>query len=482
MSIKQNKSKQSPKKAKAAKSAKASVKTSAKASAKTKGGKNFKGAGAKRSQKKAFKGAKRSSEVKDFKGSTKPKGSYCPIEKDCGACQHLRTPYEKQLQNKQDYLIDLFEHLIGVSTVIEPILGMDNPFYYRNKVVSPYAPGRKLKKSQTQTKQRHKTLPYEVLCGMYKEGTHRIIPSDSCLLENKNAKQVILTIRDLMVRFNIDAYNEDTGEGFLRHAIVRVGHNSNEVLVTLVTNENVFPRSKAFVKELVAKCPFITTVVQNINTRQTNVILGEKERTLYGPGFILDTLCGLSFRISSHSFYQVNAIQTEVLYRSAITIAQLTGTEVVLDAYCGTGTIGLVAAAGLPEKPEACAKRVIGVDVVEDAIVDARNNALHNGIDNAQFFAEDASEFMVRLASDKEEIDVLLMDPPRAGSTETFLDAAATMNPKRIVYISCNPKTQVRDAEYLAHKGYVIKRMQAVDMFPHTNHIESIILMEKIGG
>ncbi len=422
-----------------------------------------------------------------LQSKTQPKssrsiGPYCPIEKKCGACQHLQTPYPKQLKQKQDYLMGLFEHLIGVATVVEPILGMDNPFYYRNKVVSPYAPGRKLKKSQAQQNTRHKTLPYEVLCGMYKEGTHIIIPSDSCLLENKNAKQVILTIRDLMARFNIDAYNEDTGEGFMRHAIVRVGHNSNEVLVTLVTNENIFPRAKAFTKELVKKCPFITTVVQNINTRQTNVILGEKERTLYGPGFILDTLCNLSFRISSHSFYQVNATQTEVLYRSAINFAQLTGSEVVLDAYCGTGTIGLVAAAGLPENPQACAKRVIGMDVVEDAIVDARNNALHNGIENAQFFAEDASEFMNRLASNEETIDVLLMDPPRAGSTETFLEAAAAMNPKRIVYISCNPKTQVRDAEYLAHKGYVIKRIQAVDMFPHTNHVESIILMEKIGG
>lgn len=222
------------------------------------------------------------------------------------------------------------------------------------------------------------------------------------------------------------------------------------------------------------RVPQITTVVQNVNTRQTNVILGEKERTLYGPGFILDTLRELSFRISSHSFYQVNATQTEVLYNEAIAMAQLDGRQTAIDAYCGTGTIGLVAA-------KRGAARVIGVDSVAQAIADARLNAKHNGIENAEFVAADAGEFMRDLAAAGTPDDlVLFMDPPRAGSSEEFLDAAAVMSPERIVYISCNPETQVRDIGYLRRRGYEVAVVQPVDMFPHTEHVESIALLVKV--
>lgn len=201
---------------------------------------------------------------------------------------------------------------------------------------------------------------------MYERGTHRVIDSDECLLENREAKRIILTIRDLMRRFRIEPYDEDTDEGFLRHVQVRVGHTSGEIMVTVVTREDQFPGAKGFVRALREKHPTITTVVQNVNTRQTNVILGDKERTLFGPGFILDELCGLSFRISSKSFYQVNSTQTEVLYRRAIGMAKLAGTEVLMDAYCGTGTIGLVAARGVDGNPGAA--RVIGVEERPDAV------------------------------------------------------------------------------------------------------------------
>ena len=394
--------------------------------------------------------------------SKKPRsGSLCPVSHECGACQAIDTPYVEQLAEKQRYMEGLFEGL-APQGAMRPVLGMESPFHYRNKVISPYAPGRKLPGNRR-----------EILTGMYAKGTHRLVPTDKCLLENEVAKKVTLAVRSIMARYGVEPYNEDTGEGFMRHAVVRVGHNSGEVLVTLVTNADEFPSSKSFCRELVKRVPQITTVVQNVNTRQTNVILGEKERTLYGPGFILDTLCDLSFRISSHSFYQVNATQTEVLYNEAIAMAQLDGSQTAIDAYCGTGTIGLVAA-------KRGAARVIGVDSVAQAIADARLNAKHNGIENAEFVAADAGEFMRELASSQApENLVLLMDPPRAGSSEEFLDAASVMSPARIVYISCNPETQVRDIRYLRKHGYEVAAVQPVDMFPHTEHVESVALLVK---
>lgn len=396
----------------------------------------------------------------------------------------LAVPYADQLSQKQSQIEQLFQEVAAKDdAVFLPILGMDDPFFYRNKVISPYAPGRRIKtrshhdernakgKKRTRTRGGERR---EILCGMYARGTHRIIPTDECLLESQVAKGIVLAIRDLMPRHRIEPYDEDTGKGFLRHAIVRVGHQSKEVLVTLVTNGEAFPGAKSFCRDLVKRCPEITTIVQNVNTRNTNVILGDgKERALYGPGFILDKLCGLSFRISSHSFYQVNATQTEVLYRRAIELADVQGNECILDAYCGTGTIGLVAARALQES----AASVIGVDKVAAAIVDARNNAKHNGIENATFVAGDASEFMNERAQRGEAIDVLFMDPPRAGASEEFLKATVHLQPKRIVYISCNPKTQVRDVAMLQRGGYALKTIQPVDMFPHTDHIENIVML-----
>lgn len=400
------------------------------------------------------------------RGSVAPGAFFCPIDSKCGGCEWLAVPYAEQLKRKQHEVEGLFDGLLDSETAVRPILGMDDPRYYRNKVVSPYV-GIWDKKARQM----------RVLCGMYERGTHRVIDSDECLLENREAKRIILTIRDLMRRFRIEPYDEDTDEGFLRHVQVRVGHTSGEIMVTVVTREDQFPGAKGFVRALREKHPSITTVVQNVNTRQTNVILGDKERTLFGPGFILDELCGLSFRISSKSFYQVNSTQTEVLYRRAIGMAKLTGTEVLMDAYCGTGTIGLVAARGVDGNPGAA--RVIGVEERPDAVADARNNARHNGIKRAEFVAADAGEYMHRMADEGAPLDVLMMDPPRAGSTPEFLKAACELAPKRIVYISCNPQTQARDAAFLAERGWRIVEMQPVDMFPHTSHAENIILLER---
>ncbi|MBC5585602.1 23S rRNA (uracil(1939)-C(5))-methyltransferase RlmD [Eggerthella sp. NSJ-70] len=397
--------------------------------------------------------------------------SACPVERECGACQHIGVPYAKQLAGKDARVAALFAD-VADPAALRPIIGMDEPYHYRNKVVSPYAPGRKL---QGGTAKRGQKPHREILCGMYAAGSHRIVPTDGCLIENEEAKRIIRAVRDLMGRFGIEPYREDAGSGFLRHAVVRVGHTSGEILVTLVTNGRTFPASRAFCRELVRRCPRITSVVQNVNERQTNVILGEREQTLYGPGFILDKLCGLSFRISSQSFYQVNAVQTEVLYERAIEMAGFTGTECAIDAYCGTGTIGLVAA-------KHGARQVIGVDTVASAVRDARENAKHNGVENAQFVVGDAGAFMRERAAAGEAVDVLLMDPPRAGASEEFLAAAATLAPQRIVYISCNPETQVRDLAFLRERGYAVRMVQPVDMFPHTDHVETIALVEREEG
>ena len=367
-------------------------------------------------------------------------------------------PYVEQLKAKDERIAKLFG---GFEAEVRPIIGMQDPRHYRNKVTSPFAPGKRGPKGGR-----------DILTGMYAAGTHRIVSTDGCLVENEQAQQVVRAVRQIMLKHSIAPYDEDRGTGFMRHAVVRVGHESGEVLVTLVTNDEAFPNSKAFCRELVKRCPFVTTVVQNVNTRQTNVILGEREKRLFGPGFILDTLCGLSFRISSQSFYQVNATQTAVLYDTAIEFAALDATQSAIDAYCGTGTIGLVAA-------KRGAAQVIGVDSVEPAIRDARENARHNGIENARFEVADATEFMLGMAESGERVDVVLMDPPRAGSTEEFCEAVARLAPERVVYVSCNPDTQVRDLHWLAQRGYGLRVVQPVDMFPHTDHVESVALVVK---
>lgn len=409
--------------------------------------------------------------------SHKPK---CAVARDCGACQHVGQPYERQLRAKDARLAALFGIApaevtedgpqtavrdipgIGPAVEVRPTLGMGNPFHYRDKVVSPFAPGRRLAGGGR-----------EILTGMYAAGTHRLVNADGCLVENEQAQEVVRAVRSIMKKHRIEPYNEDRGTGFMRHVVVRVGHESGEVLVTLVTNADEFPASKSFCRELVKRCPFITTVVQNVNLRQTNVILGSEERRLYGPGFILDTLCGLSFRISSQSFYQVNATQTTMLYEQAMELASLGGARSVIDAYCGTGTIGLVAS-------KRTSAQVVGVDSVESAIRDARQNARHNGIGNARFVCADAGAFMREMAAQGREADIVFMDPPRAGSTEEFIDALACLAPARVVYISCNPETQVRDLRHLAQKGYETRVIQPIDMFPHTDHIETVALVSRV--
>lgn len=395
----------------------------------------------------------------------------------CGACQWLDVPYARQLAAKERQVADLFPDA-AERGLIQPIVGMADPFHYRNKVIAPYAPAQHRGPKRGKRSGRG-GAPGSVLTGMYAKGTHRIVPTDGCLLENQAAKAATLAVRSLMEKWSIPPYDEDAHTGFVRHVVARAGR-TGELLVTIVTNGEAFPSSKSFCRALVQRVPQVTTVVQNVNERRTNVILGEEERTLYGPGFILDDLCGLRFRISSGSFFQVNAVQAEALYDAAVAMADAGPHDVLIDAYCGTGTIGLVAA-------KRGAGRVIGVEATADAVADARQNARHNGVDAAEFVCADATQFLEQMAQGargeeglaKEHL-ILMMDPPRAGSTPAFLEAAARLRPHRIVYISCNPKTQARDVDLLRKRGYGIEAVQPVDMFPHTDHVENIVSLTPV--
>ena len=382
---------------------------------------------------------------------TERKKSLCPHFKTCGGCQYLDMPYEKQLEHKKKEVSDLLRPFCRV----EEIIGMDDPFHYRNKVHAVMARDRKGR----------------IISGVYKEGTHTVLPVETCLIENKKADEIIGTIRELLPSFKMKVFDEDTGYGFLRHVLVRTAHATGEIMVVLITASPVFPSKNNFVKALRKVHPEITTVVQNVNGRDTSMVLGEKEHVLYGPGFIVDVLCGKKFRISSKSFYQINPVQTEKLYNLAIEAAGLTGKETVVDAYCGIGTIGIVAASA--------AKEVIGVELNKDAVRDAVTNAKANGEKNIRFYNNDAGKFMVQMASQNAHADVVFMDPPRSGSTEEFMDAVAILNPDRVVYVSCNPETLARDLAYFKKKGYKAERGWAVDQFPMTGHVETVVLLSK---
>ena len=375
----------------------------------------------------------------------------CPVYSDCGGCQLLHLPYKEQLAKKQKRMEEL---LRGICPV-RPILGMKDPYHYRNKVHAVFSHDRK----------------GNPISGVYKEGTHQLVPVERCMIEDEKADEIIGTIRGMLKSFKIRTFDEDTGYGLLRHVLVRRGFATGEIMVVLVTASPVFPSKNNFVKVLLEKHPEITTIVQNINGRSTSMVLGEKEQVLYGKGYIEDILCGLRFRISSRSFYQVNPVQTEVLYGKALELAGLTGKETVLDAYCGIGTIGLIASKQ--------AGRVIGVELNEDAVRDAVQNAKRNAIKNVQFYCNDAGKFMVNMAARGEKADVVIMDPPRSGSTEEFINSVAHMGPKKVVYVSCGPETLARDLKLFKAKGYQAKEAWPVDMFAATEHVETICLLSK---
>ena len=374
----------------------------------------------------------------------------CPHAKKCGGCQLQNMTYDRQLSFKQVKVIKL----LGKYRHVDEIIGMDRPYHYRNKVQAAFG-----------------ERNGEIVSGIYQSSTHKIVPVDSCLIEDEKADEIIVTVRKLAKSFKLRAFNDVAMKGFLRHVLIKRGFASGEIMVVLVTGSMDFPKEESFVNALLSRHPEITTIVQNVNNKRTSLLLGEQSRVLYGSGYIEEDLCGFRFRISPKAFYQVNPTQTAVLYGKALEFAELSGKETVLDAYCGTGTIGIIASP--------LAKRVVGVELNADAVKDAKVNAELNGVDNIAFFEDDAGRFMVKEAQKSAKYDVVIMDPPRAGASLDFLKCLVALSPKKVVYISCNPETQARDVAFLVKNGYRVKKIQPVDMFPHTEHVETVVLLSR---
>lgn len=371
----------------------------------------------------------------------------CAVYKKCGGCQLLNMEYQAQLNFKRGQVAKLLKPY----GKIEEMIGMEQPAHYRHKVHAVFGRDKK----------------GNIVSGIYKEGTHQIVSVEECLLENEKADAIIQTIRKLLKSFKIKTYDEDTGYGLLRHVLVRVGYQTGQIMVVLVLGSPIMPSKNNFVKALRREHPEITTVVVNVNEKRTSMVLGDKEQVIYGPGYIEDELCGMTFKISPKSFYQVNPGMAQKLYEKAMKYAGISGRETVLDAYCGTGTIGMVAAAK--------SKKVIGVELNKDAVKDAITGAKKNKLSNIRFYQADAGDFMEEMAESKEKVDVVFMDPPRSGSSEKFLTSLVKLKPEKVIYISCNPETLARDLDFLCKKGYQMKKGAAVDMFPFTDEIEAVV-------
>ena len=376
----------------------------------------------------------------------------CRYAEQCGGCTYQGVHYKEQLQKKQKYI----EELLKDFGHVEPILGMAHPECYRNKVHHGFT----------------KDRSGNIISGPYEAGSHWIIDVKHCGIEDKKCQEVAETVRRLCRKLKVPVYNEKTGNGVMRRVLVRRGFATGEVMVVLVVGSPKFSAKRKFAAELAARHPEIVTIISNLNDKHTSMILGDREEVLLGDGYIHDILCGKTFRISSKSFYQVNPVQTEVLYRTALDFAGLTGKETVIDAYCGIGTIGICAADA--------ARSVISVELNPDAVRDAKANAAANHINNMRFFTADAGEYMKQLAAQGQRADVVFMDPPRSGSTIRFMRAAMRLGPRNIVYISCGPESLAGNLKFFRENGYEVCKIQPVDMFPFTRHVETVCLLSKL--
>ena len=367
---------------------------------------------------------------------------YCPSAKKCGGCRNIHEPYENSLAFKQDKVNKLY-----AGKKVERIIGMEDPYHYRHKIYASFS----------------QTRDGRIIAGMYEENTHRLIDSRMCLIQHARANAILQTICTVATDMKLEAYDEDRGTGTLRHAYLRVSHANQEVLVVIVIGSKDLPGSRSFVQKIVSAHPEIRTVILNWNRENTSMILGPKDKVLYGKGYIEDEIAGMVFRISAHTFYQVNPVQTEVMYSTALQYAQLKKTDTVLDMCCGIGTISLLAARK--------ARYVLGVEVNPKSIQDAGKNAVRNHIRNAEFLAMDGEEFIHELLDTP---DVVFLDPPRSGFSESFMQALEKLGPQKIVYVSCNPVTQARDLKVI-ESNYRIEKIQPVDNFPFTSELECIV-------
>jgi 23S rRNA (uracil1939-C5)-methyltransferase len=378
----------------------------------------------------------------------------CPAAQECGGCQLQHLDYPAQLAVKHQRVVAAIERIGGLSGVtIHPVLGMAVPWHYRNKVQYPVG------RDEAGT----------VVLGFYRQGSHRIVPMAGCLLQPEVMNRIAATLPKLIAKYQIPVYDEKTGRGLLRHVLIRQGFTSGAVMVVLVTNGKQVPRLSEFAESLAVSDVVIKSIVQNINTRRGNVILGMQTRVIWGQETIVDELDGLQFKISPRSFFQVNPVQTEVLYDKAVEYAGLTGAETVVDAYCGVGSLTLF----LARK----AKTVYGIEVVPEAIRDATENATLNGISNTRFLVGATEKVLPDLVGQGIRFDVGVVDPPRSGCERSVLESFAANGVKRIVYVSCNPSTLARDLKVLAELGYRTAEVQPVDLFPQTFHVETCVLL-----
>ena len=373
----------------------------------------------------------------------------CPISTACGGCCFQNATYEYELRYKKHKVEEALKrigHLEGIK--VNDVLGMNNPEHYRNKIQVPFAKDHK-----------------KVIYGFYKSKTHKIIPLKQCNIEDEKSGPILEAIARLMEKYHIDPYNEDYRTGIIRHVLIRTSRSTNEVMVVLVSNVDTFPGRNNFVKELVKNRPEISTVIQNTNKRDTNVILGESDKVLFGKGFITDEILGLKFNISCRSFFQVNPIQVEILYKNALNFAKLSKNDTFLDAYAGVCTIGLLAAPHV--------KKVTSVELEKSAVINGINNARLNSINNIEIIEADCTEYINK---ELPKFDVVIMDPPRKGSTPEFLSAIKKIKPSRLVYISCDPATLARDLEILSDT-FNIEEVQPVDMFSRSFHVETVVCL-----
>ena len=366
----------------------------------------------------------------------------CPVSKTCGGCIYASVSYPEQLKKKEKFVKDL----LSSSCEVRPIVGAKDPLFYRNKVHWAYGWNGK-----------------KVFAG-----------NERCLLEDPECAKILSDIRDLAVQFKIRSYDERTRQGLLRRVLLRKGLATGEIMVVLVLGSPVLPGKKGFIKKLLEKHPSVKTVLININTRSDSMILGEKTICEFGRGFIWDELLGVRFKISPESFYQINHDQTEKLYSLAIEAANLKPGEKILDAYCGIGTIGLCAA------KNAEGVKLTGVELNRSAVSDARENAKTNGMEKARFIVADATKFMIEEAAKKSAFDVVFLDPPRSGTTPEFIAACEKLSPSRIVYVSCDPTTLARDLKEFKKHGYKAEYAVPVDMFPLTEHVENVVLLNHL--
>ncbi len=381
----------------------------------------------------------------------------CGLYAECGGCQLLHMDYSGQLEFKRRRVIEVMERLGGFKGItVHPVIGMPEPWKYRNKVQYPFA-------LDDQGK---------VVIGCYQKGTHNVVDTRECLIQHDLNSRIMNRLRELAQGLGISVYDEKTGQGLLRYVLVKNGFESGEAMVVLVTNGSEFPEGKELASMVASDFPELKSVVQNINTSGGNVVLGARNKVLYGEDGIIDRLGDLEFKISATSFFQVNPAQTEILYQIAMDYAQLTGTERVLDAYCGVGTLTLFLARQ--------AKEVYGIEVIPEAIEDAKENAVRNKVDNVVFAMGATEEVLPKLANIGIDFEVAVVDPPRSGCEERVLQTFVKLNVPRIVYVSCNPSTLARDLKYLVNRGYKVKEIQPVDMFPHTYHIECVALMSRV--